>query len=222
MKKIATCGALVLGALLGLMAPAAHALTDTGCSDTESTSDKTKNLGYVGCIGPNDYTFALGSASTDELSDLNSGFPVGGVFRTWQRLGLSTDTGFGPFAANPNTSSGLLLLDMLRSDIFVIGLQALGVDILTGAPLQRVSYYEFDYSKLVGTNAIFFDTKGIDASKSPPLQVAALYTVVGAPPGGPGGGTGVPEPGSWALAVVALAALGATRLGSKSVRRGNR
>lgn len=208
MKIIAARGALALGMVLALAAPLAQAAGVTSCTDSLATDNPVVNAGATTfCFGPLDGAFGA-APGLAELAVLNAQFGPD----MWQRLGVSG--GFSdPFVGfTGGLPGGTLSLKPFNADHFILGLQALGE-----SSISAISFYEFDYTGLLGKNLITYDTRGIDVTRSPfsSLQAAALYVPLGT---GGGGGT-VPEPASWALAFMALAALGYTTARRRSDTR---
>lgn len=199
MKIIAAGGALALTMLLALAAPLAQAAGVTSCTDSMATDNPLVNAGATTfCFGPKDGAFGAATGPA-ELAVLNVQFGPD----MWQRLGFS-GAASDPFVGfTSGLPGGTLTLKPFSADHFIVGLQALGE-----SGLSAISFYEFDYTGLLGKNLISYDTRGIDVTRSPfpGLQAAALYVPVGAA----GGGGTVAEPGTWALAFMAMAALGIT------------
>lgn len=195
MKSPGVFAAFCLGGVLSLAAMPVQAQTLTSCVQSVRTDNRSLNPGYVECEDP---VAGLTLAGAAALQKVQSRF--GRV--TWQLLGLSTDPGSDPFREDPfDLSTGTLLLKTARADLFVVGLQAIGDS----------AFYLFDYTTLTATDAIAFDTLGIDATlqTGPPLEVAAIYQPVAVVPPPPSGG--VPEPAAWALTLAGLGALAARR-----------
>lgn len=191
MKSSALCTALCLCGLLALPL-AAEASGGRRCMQTIVTDDPSINPGYDSCVSAIVGTFA-DHMDLQNLEDL-FGFP-------WRPLGYSTDSGFGPFAADPTgLRSGTLEFDSLRQDIFAIGLEAAG----------EYAFYSFDYRGLPGTRSLMFDTLGLADLPGPLLTAAALYIPFVADPEPPGS---VGEPGTLLLALAGLFALTARRRG---------
>jgi PEP-CTERM motif len=148
---------------------------------SEVCTDTVTSPSYLSCVG----SFAGNiDGSAAELSALAGAF--GG---TWAYAGKSDDLGFGPFTGNPGTNAGTLTFDAAVYGSFVVGLKA----------ATQYSYYLFD-GGVTGITSINFTTLGVaqnGAGIAQNLSHAALYL---AP---------VPEPQTYALLLLGLAALGA-------------
>ncbi len=203
MKKIAARGALALGIMLALTVPLAQAASLTNCIDSIVTDNPAVNAGATTfCSGPKDGAFGI-APGTAELAILNLEFGPD----MWQRLGVSGSVSDPFLMFSAGQPSGILTLGSFSASHFIIGLQALGE-----GGVAALSFYEFDYTGKSGKNTIRYDTLGIDRTStvSPGLQAAALYVPMASAGGGDGGNGVVAEPGTWALAFAALAALGMT------------
>ena len=180
---------------VGISAQAAYS-TSVSCSESDTTTDKTKNPSYVTCDGPKE---GLLSGTASELTDLTKLFGkiVGSLPFTYR--GKSSDVG-GPFLANPMVEMGTLVFNPLNlpTGAFVLGFE--GGD---SNNFNNFSYYLFKSS--TPTASIQFDTLGITDSSGmnpgPPLAFATLYVQQ------PQGGGVVPEPASVGLLAAAFGAL---------------
>ncbi len=160
-------------ALVSLPAAAAQGVA---CGDSAAT---TGNAGYLACQGPVSGNVAAGQTNTATF---------GGV--TYSLVGTSTDSGAGPFSANPGSVvAGTLSFDAALKGLFVLGIK--------GGP--DYSLYLFD-GGATGIQTLSFDTLGIvkgNGKAGPELSHLALFT------------TAVPEPESYALLLAGMGLIGA-------------
>lgn len=150
------------------------------CSDSSATIG---NAGYSSCQGPVSGNIASGQTNTATFSGV-----------TYNLVGTSDDTNFGPFSSPPGVgTSGTLTFDGVVKGLFVLGIK--------GGP--DYSLYLFD-GAATGIRSLNFDTLGItkgNGGAGPGLSHLALF--------GPSPVSPVPEPESYALMLAGLGLMGA-------------
>lgn len=181
---------VLAGAAFGLFGAPAHAAFATAgelCSagTLTATFSDLSTASYSACSGA-----WVGNLNPSSAADVQAQIAAdfGGLNVSY--MGKSDDGGFGPFAANANTSSGVLLFDTALTGQFVLGLKA----------GTNFSLYAFDGGTL-GITSISYDTFGTAVNRNgiaQGLSHTALYANV----------TAVPEPESYALMLAGLGAIG--------------
>ena len=140
------------------------------CSDSTVTIG---NVGYISCQGPIGGNIAPNKTNNATFTG----------YGTFDLVGSSDDSGFGPFKFNPGTgTSGTVTFDSPAKGYFVLGLK--------GGP--DYSLYLFN-GGIAGIGSLNFDTFGITTGgegAGPGLSHAAFFTNrLAVPDGNP-----VPEP----------------------------
>lgn len=182
----ATCLALALGSSLAQAAkPAA---TGPACS-AGSTS-----VAFIDCAGSFEGNLG-GALSSTQISALNSQFGDNGFHYSSSMLYSKSDaTGNGVFNSDGKSFS-LSFDDGYRATgLFVIGLKQ----------ATRYSFYLFDGGS-TGINSLSFDVKGVVSQQTGGLS-HAVY--IGNALSAPGLTPAVPEPGTYALMLAGLGAVG--------------
>lgn len=175
--------ALVAMAVLAVPALAsASAQSLPNCDDSLAM---VGNVGYVSCQGAVLGNIAPGQTNTATFAGA-----------TYNLVGTSDDSSFGPFSASPGAgSTGNMTFDGVVKGLFVVGIK--------GGPTY--SLYLFD-GGTAGIHSLVFDTLGIakgNSSASPDLSHLTLF--------GPVPVSAVPEPQTYALMLGGLGLFGLMR-----------
>jgi len=181
---------VLAGAAFGLFGAPAHAAFATAgelCSAGTLTATFTdlSTASYSACSGA-----WVGNLNPSSAADVEAQIAAdfGGLVVSY--TGKSDDGGFGPFAANLSSNTGVLLFDTAQTGLFVLGLKA----------ATNFSLYQFDGGTL-GITSIAYDTFGTAVNGNgvaQGLSHAAVYANV----------TVVPEPETYALLLAGLGAVG--------------